>query len=136
MAGDDRTERIPINQIRQEDGAHELATSPEMEPYLDFAVAVMQDADATAELEAIRKLPLEKRYVWRVASALKWGFADFDDLGVEADRATLTAEDFAKVKDLLKFRPMQFCIFLKALVGAEEMQRMMVQAIGVVKEER
>ena len=70
-----------------------------------------------------------------MASALKWGFADFDDLGVEADRATLTAEDFAKVKDLLKFRPMQFCLFLKALVGAEEMQRMMVEAIGVAKQQ-
>jgi hypothetical protein len=36
----------------------------------------------------------------------------------------LTPEDFAKVMDLLKLRPMQFCMFLKALVGAEEMQRM------------
>ena len=36
--------------------------------------------------------------------------------------------------DLLKLRPMQFCIFLKALVGVEEMQRMMVEAIGVAKQ--
>ena len=28
---------------------------------------------------------------------------------------------------------MQFCSFLKALVGVEEMQRMMVQAIGVAE---
>ena len=55
----------------------------------------------------------------RVASALKWGFADFDDLGVDADRQTLSPEDFAKVMDLLKLRPMQFCIFLKTLVGGE-----------------
>jgi hypothetical protein len=61
----------------------------------------MQDGDLAVELEAIRQLPLEKRYVWRVASALKWGFADFDDLGVEADKRTLTPEDFAKVMDLL-----------------------------------
>jgi len=77
MADEKPIERIPINQLRQEEGAHELATSPDMEPYLDFAMAVMQDADLTAELEAIRQLPLDKRYVWRVASALKWGFADF-----------------------------------------------------------
>jgi hypothetical protein len=38
------------------------------------------------------------------------------------------------VLDLLKLRPMQFCIFLKALVGVEEMQRMMVEAIGVAKQ--
>jgi hypothetical protein len=30
---------------------------------------------------------------------------------------------------------MQFCLFLKALVGVEEMQRMMVRAIGVAKQE-
>jgi hypothetical protein len=135
MADDDQPDRIPINALRQESGAHELATSPDMEPYLDFAMAVMQDADPTTALEAIRKLPLEKRHVWRVASALKWGFADFDDLGVEADRRTLTSEDFARVMDLLKFRPMQFCMFLKTLLGVEEMQRMMVQAIGVVKQQ-
>jgi hypothetical protein len=69
MADDNPIKRIPINELRQEDSAHELATSPDMEPYLDFAMAVMQDADPTAELEAIRHLPLEKRYVWRVASA-------------------------------------------------------------------
>jgi hypothetical protein len=60
--------------------------------------------------------------------------ADCDDLGVEANKRTLTPEDFAKVMDLLKFRPMQLAIVLKALVGVEEMQRMMVEAIGVAKQ--
>ena len=105
-----------------------------MEPYLNFAVALMQGKDPTPELEAIRQLTVEKRYVWRVASALKWGFADFDNLGVDADRQTLSPEDFAKVMELLKLRPMQFCIFLKAMVGAEEMQRLMVEAIKVAKQ--
>jgi hypothetical protein len=41
---------------------------------------------------------------------------------------------FAKVMDLLKFRPMQFCMYLKTLVGAEEMQRMMIEAIGVARQ--
>ena len=35
--------------------------------------------------------------------------------------------------ELLKIRPMQLAIVLKTLVGAEEMQRMMVQAIAVAK---
>jgi hypothetical protein len=135
MADEDNIKRIPINELRQEEGAHELATSPDMEPYLDFAMAVMQDADPTADLEAIRLLPLERRYVWRVASALKWGFADFDDLGVEADKRTLTPEDFAKVMDLVKLRPMQLCIFLKTLIGPEEMQRVMVEAIAFAKQQ-
>jgi hypothetical protein len=134
MADENPIKRIPINELRQEDGAHELATSPDMKPYLDFAMAVMQGNDPAPELEAICQLPLEKRYVWRVASALKWGFADFDDLGVDADKQTLSPEDFTKLMDLLKLRPMQFCIFLKRLVGAEEMQRMMVEAIKVARQ--
>jgi len=134
MPEDDPVKRIPINELRHEPGAHELVTSPDMEPYLHFAVAVIQDHDPAPVLEAIRQLPVEKRYVWRVASALKWAFADFDDLAVTADKQTLTPEDFAKVMDLLKLRPMQFCIFLKTLVGVEEMQRLMVQAIGVARQ--
>jgi hypothetical protein len=53
---------------------------------------------------------------------------------VSADRDTLTPEDFAKVMDLLKLRPMQMALFLKALVGTEEMLRMMVEAIKVAKQ--
>jgi hypothetical protein len=130
---DDPIKRIPISELHQEEGARELAESADMEPYLNFAMTLMQGNDPTPELEAIRQLPLEKRYVWRIASALKWGFADFDNLGVDADRQTLSPEDFAKVMDLLKLRPMHFCMFLKALVGADEMQRMMVEAIKVAK---
>src|ERR1035438_4667357 len=107
MADDSDTKRIPINELRQEEGARELTEFAEMEPYLNFAVALMQGNDPAPELEGIRQLPLEKRYVWRIASALKWGFADFDDLGVDADKQTLSPEDFANVMDLLKFRPMR-----------------------------
>jgi hypothetical protein len=106
-----------------------------MEPYLEFIKAVMQDHDPSPELEAIRQLPLEKRYVWRIASALKWGLADCESLSVEADRQTLTPEDIAKVMDLLKFRPMQLALVLRVLVGADEMQRMMIEAIGVAKQQ-
>jgi hypothetical protein len=134
MPDDDNIKWMPIKDLHQEDGARELTESPEMEPYLNFAVALMQGRDPEPELEAIRRLPVEKRYVWRVASALRWGFADFDNLTVEADKLTLTPEDFARVVDLLKLRPMQFCLFLKALLGREEMLKLMVQAVGVAKQ--
>ena len=68
-----------------------------------------------------------------MASALKWGLADCESMSIEADKQTLTPADFAKVMDLLKFRPMQLAIVLKALVGVEDMQRMMVEAIGAAK---
>jgi hypothetical protein len=48
-----------------------------------------------------------------VASALKWAFADFDDLGVAADRQTLSLEDFAKVMELLKSTPDSVLHFLE-----------------------
>jgi hypothetical protein len=127
--------RIPISELRQEEGASELAGSPDMEPYLKYIMASMQGTDVQPYLEALSKLPLEKRYVWRVASALKWGFADFDTEAVVADKDTLNSDDLAKVMDLLKFRPMQFCLFLKALVGSNEMKRMMGQAIFVAAKE-
>ena len=44
MANDNPIEGIPTKDLRQEDGAHELATSPDMKPYLEFIKAVMQSA--------------------------------------------------------------------------------------------
>ena len=128
---EDDIKRIPIKDLRQEEGASELASSPDMEPYLEYIIAQMQGTDVQPHLDALSKLPLEKRYVWRVASAMKWGFADFDTEPVAADRETMNPEDFAKVMELLKFRPIQFCMFLKALVGAEEMKNMMLKAISL-----
>ena len=98
---EENIKRMPIKDLRQEEGASELSESPDMEPYLDYVVAAMQGGDLLPHLDALTKLPLEKRYVWRVASALKWGFADFDDLSVDADRDTMTPEEMEKVMDLL-----------------------------------
>lgn len=131
---DDKYKLVELKDLKVEDGAHELASSPDMQPYIRLIEAQMLGGDPAPALEAIRQLPLEKRYIWRVASALKWAFADCEDWNVAADKKTLKPEDLAKVMDLLKLRPAQFCIFLKALVGAEEMQRRMVQAIGMAKQ--
>ena len=95
----------------------------------------MLEGDVGPSLREIAELPLKKRYVWRVASALKWGFADFEDWNVAVDRKTLKPEDADKVVQLLKFRPIQFCMFLKALVGTEEMERLMNHGISVAKQE-
>jgi hypothetical protein len=126
--------RMPIKDIRQEEGAHELATSPDMKPYLNLMVAQMKGADPTPELERLQQLPLEKRYTWRVVSALKWALADCETESVLADKDTMSKEDLVKVIDLLKLRPMQFCLFLAALVGPENMQKIMVQAIGMARQ--
>jgi hypothetical protein len=63
MPEDDSLKPMPIKDLRQEDGAHEPATSAAMEPYLRLMMAQMQGSDPTPELEVIRKLPL-KRGEW------------------------------------------------------------------------
>jgi hypothetical protein len=133
MPEDDSVKRMPIEDLRQEDCAHELACSPEMEPYVRLIMAQMLGSDTTAEMQALYQLPLEKRYVWRVASALRWAFADLETESARADKKTLMPKDFDKVMELLNLRPVQFCLFLKALVGAEEMQRMMIEAIRAAR---
>jgi len=60
MPEDDPIKRIPISELCQEPGAHELASSPDMGPYLEFIKAVMQGNDPAPELEAIRQLPVEE----------------------------------------------------------------------------
>ena len=119
--------------ITEEAAAHELATSADMQPYLRLAMAVLRDDDPTQQLDEVASLPLGKRYIWRVASALTWALADFDDVNVETDRATISQDDLEKVLDLLKLRPNQFCHFFQALVGPEQMERTMVEAIAVAK---
>jgi hypothetical protein len=132
---DKKPKSIPLNKLISEDGAHELATAPDMQPYLRLIKAGLQDRDTTPHLEEISALPLEKRYIWRVASALKWAFADLETVSVAVDRQTLSQEDLGKVVELLRLRPMQLCLFTKALLGEEEMERLMGEAIAVAKQD-
>lgn len=132
---EEKPKSIPIKDLVSEDGAHELAPSPDMQPYLRLIKAGMQDRDTTPHLEEIAAIPLEKRYVWRVASALKWAFADLETVSVNVDRETLSKADLKKLIELLRLRPMQLCIFLKALLGEEGMERMMAEAVAVAKRE-
>ncbi|HEY4359530.1 MAG TPA: hypothetical protein VGN17_01105 [Bryobacteraceae bacterium] len=68
-----------------------------------------------------------------MASALKWAFADFENLNIVADRRTLGQEDLDKLVELLRHRPIQFCMFLAALFGEEQMETMMAASVQQVK---
>jgi len=72
-------------------------------------------------------------HTWRVASALKWAFADFENLNVVADRRTLGQEDLDKLVDLLRIRPLQFCLFLAALFGEDRMETVISSSVAQVK---
>jgi hypothetical protein len=127
---DQKYKVVELDSLKMEDGAKELMSTPEMQPYLRYVEAAMLGGDVDPALREIAGLPLEKRYLWRIASALKTGFADFDDWNVFADRKTMNQDDAARIMQLLRFRPIQFCMFLKALLGAEEMERVMLAAIA------
>lgn len=120
---------VSLKDLKTEDGANELAASPDLKPYHDFSVALMKGSNGEEQLDALRKIPLEKRYIWRVVSALQWAFADYDSEWVRADMRTVSQEDFTKVLELIIMRPTQFCLLLKALVGEHQMRNLMGDAI-------
>ena len=124
---------IPVSQLRSEEGAEELMSTPEMQPYLRLGEAAILHQDLGPSLREIAEIPLEKRYLWRVVSALKWGFADFDDLSLQADWTSLTDEEAHKIYALLRLRPIQFCMLLKVLYGPKGMEKLMVHAMQVAK---
>jgi hypothetical protein len=126
---DPSTKRIPLKDLHTEPGADALVESPAMRPYVNFAMAMMQQHDLGPAKKEIAALPLEAPYVWRVASALKWAFADLETLYVEVDRETILKEDRQRIIDLLKNRPLQFCLFLSALFGQKQMELMIVSAL-------
>ena len=130
---DDSTSPIPLRDLKMEPGAEDLLDSPTMEPYLKLALAVMGHQDPAPAVAEITALRLEQRYTWRVASALKWAFADFENLNVVADRRTLSQEDLDRLVDLLKHRPLQFCLFLSALFGEEQMEKVILASVQQVK---
>ena len=78
---------LSLRGIKVDPLAHELATSEDMRPYFDCLQKAYRDnaVGLEAALEVIRDLQLERRYRWRVFSALKWAFADFEDEYVALD---------------------------------------------------
>ncbi len=133
MDSNENKKVVPIRNLKFEEGAEELANSASMQPYVRLAAAVVNEEGIREAIAEIAALPLEQRYLWRVLSALKWGFADFDNMNVAIDRKTLRPEDRDKVVDLIQHRPLQFCLFLKGLLGDEAMEEMMTQAIDLAK---
>jgi len=56
-------------------------------------------------------------------------FADSETMNVEADRKTLSIEDRSRLLDLLQHRPLQFCLFLSALIGQKEMEALIISVL-------
>jgi hypothetical protein len=121
--------QIKLKDLKWEEGASELASAENMRPYMDVYFAKFKNQDICPALEKIKQLPLERRYVWRVVSALKWAFADFDSMTVGMDRTTMSQEDLDKIREAIGTRAIQFFLFLRALLGAEEAEALMLQVV-------
>ena len=131
---DAEIKNIPINDLKTEPGSDELVQSEKMKPYLALLRAQMKGQDTEPYLAALAALPLEDRYVWRVISALKWGFCDFDSQSARADLRTLSDRDLETVAEPLAIRAIQFCLFVQALVGQDGMEQIMQQALRYAKD--
>jgi len=130
---DNSPKQVLIRNLNVDPAAEDLLDSEAMQPYMKLALAVMGHKDVGPAIQEITALPLEKRYTWRVASALKWAFVDFENLNVVADRRTLCQEDLDALVELLRIRPLQFCMFLAALFGEERMERLIAASVEQVK---
>jgi len=95
--------------------AHELATSEGNRPYLDCLIREYRNNGARFEaaLQVVRDLPLEKRYSWRVFSALKWAFADFEDEYVALDLPHIPEATRLEMTKELELRLQQLQILLQ-----------------------
>ena len=117
----------PATRAREE-GALELAESKSMKPYMSLTIAMIQGRDVATALKEIASLPLEERYVWRIASALKWALVDFNPSSLRADIKSLPPADLAKVRQLVRNRAMQFRLFLAELYSVDEANRMLSES--------
>lgn len=82
---------------------------------------------------ALADLPLERRYLYRIASSLRQAFIVFDTSSVRADLSTMNAADFDYVVGLIERRPVQFAMLLRTIFGAEQMEKMLSEAIDIAK---
>lgn len=110
-------ERIPLSEIKIDPLAQELVRSEQSRPYMDYWMkAYSQDAAGVeSALQVLGDLPLEKRYTWRVFSALKWAFADFDDECVKLDLPHIPEAKRTEMVKELQIRFLQLEMFLKVL---------------------
>jgi len=66
-----------------------------------------------AALQVIRDLPLERRYTWRVFSALKWAFADFEGEYVALDLPHIPEPTRSEMTKELELRLQQLRMLLQ-----------------------
>jgi len=106
---------LRLRDIKIDPLAKELVASESAKPYLDYIKSALTNDTAGVEvaLKVLEELPLEKRYTWRVFSALKWAFADFDDECVRLDLPHIPEPKRSEIFKELELRFVQLHMLLK-----------------------
>jgi predicted ArsR family transcriptional regulator len=65
---------------------------------------------------------------------LKWAFCDLDTQSAHTDVYTLSEKDIETVTELLPVRAIQFCLFVRALVGQDAMNQIMQNALKLAND--
>lgn len=122
---------IPIDKFKIDPEAAGLLNAPEMAIYDRILMAAMQDRDSElrAALRDLAAIPLSKRYVWRIFSALGFAFGDFDSACVKLDLDSLSFEKTDKMREVMEFRAAQFCILMATFFGDDGMKIILSRAI-------
>ena len=129
------TIEVDIHDLKIDPVADELNNSEEMRPYVNCLVAAMKKEGIEEALERIAALKLNERYVWRVASALDWAFADCDSESAMLDWQLMPDDDREEISEILRPRLLQFALFLRALYGEQELRRRFEEALACACEE-
>jgi hypothetical protein len=111
--------RMKFKDIKTDPIGDALARSEESRPYVNYYDAVLMSGQTARDeaLKVIRELPLEKRYIWRVLSALKWGLADFDSENLKLDLPYLSPAERSEMLGELQIRAQQLSILIDKLKG-------------------
>jgi hypothetical protein len=115
-------QKLSIKDIKIDPLATDLATSEEAQPYLDYFMKAYRNDSVGLEiaLKTLQGLPLEKRYTWRVFSALKWAFADFDDECVRLDLPSISEAKRSEMAKELELRFLQMQMLLRVFQSEQE----------------
>ena len=77
-ADDSRIKKIKVEDIQTDPVGDMLVSGDALKPYMLHYAAVMTGQDSDSTLQTIAALPIEKRYLFRVAQCLDWALADYD----------------------------------------------------------
>jgi hypothetical protein len=109
--------------------AEQLTESPKMRPYIDFFAAQMKGKGVEAATRVLADLDLKDRYIWRIASALQWAFADFDSETARLDWSCISEDQRKQVSAAFQFRLVQMALLVKALYGPDELNQQIQTSI-------